>query len=66
VQAPDASNMADFLRISPWRVNDVRDALRQDQVNRLLIEAKNSNAPQVIYINLDDSLGEKDKATCPD
>lgn len=63
VQAPDASNMADFLRISPWRVNSVRDALRQHQISRLLREAKNSNVPQVIYINIDDSLGEKDQAT---
>ena len=23
VEAPDASNMADFLRISPWQANDV-------------------------------------------
>jgi len=28
VKAPDASNMADFLRISPWQANDVRTALR--------------------------------------
>ena len=63
VQAPDASNMADFLRISPWQANEVRDALRQYQVARLLAEAHKTNAPQVIYINIDDSLGEKDKAT---
>lgn len=63
VQAPDASNMADFLRISPWQANDVRDALRQYQVTRLLTEAEKTNAPLVIYINIDDSLGEKDKAT---
>ena len=63
VQAPDASNMADFLRISPWHANDVRDRLREYQVDRLLTNAKRSNAPQVIYINIDDSLGEKDKAT---
>ena len=63
VQAPDASNMADFLRISPWRVKSVRDALRQHQISYLLREAQNSNAPQVIYINIDDSLGEKDQAT---
>ncbi len=29
LQAPDTSNMADFLRISPWQANDVSDALRQ-------------------------------------
>jgi hypothetical protein len=63
VEAPDASNMADFLRISPWQAQDVRDALRQHQVSRLLVEAERSHAPQVIYINIDDSLGVKDKAT---
>lgn len=63
VQAPDASNMADFLRISPWQVHDVRDALRQHQVARLLAEAQHTDVPQTIYINIDDSLGEKDKAT---
>jgi len=63
VEAPDASNMADFLRISPWQAHDVRDALRQYQVDRLLTEVEKNNTPQVIYINIDDSLGEKDKAT---
>lgn len=63
VQAPDASNMADFLRISPWKAHDVRDALRIHQVNRLLAGVEQSDKPPVIYINMDDSLGEKDKAT---
>ncbi len=63
VQAPDASNMADFLRIGPWQAPDVRNALREHQIGRLLATAKRTNAPQVIYINIDDSLGEKDKAT---
>jgi len=63
VQAPDASNMADFLRISPWQAHDVRDALRNYQVTRLLAGVDQINDPPVIYINIDDSLGEKDKAT---
>ncbi|MFQ5434893.1 MAG: transposase [Anaerolineae bacterium] len=63
VQPPDASNMADFLRISPWQTHDVRDALRIDQVNRLLAGVGQTDAPPVIYINMDDSLGEKGKAT---
>jgi len=63
VQAPDASNMADFLRISPWQAHDVRDALRIHQVNRLLAGAAQTDTPPTIYINIDDSLGEKDKAT---
>jgi hypothetical protein len=63
VRAPDASNMADFLRISPWQAHDVRDALRNYQVARLLAGVDQTDAPPVIYINIDDSLGEKDKAT---
>lgn len=63
VSAPDASNMADFLRISPWRADWLRDGLRCKQVSWLLREAERTDAPRQIYINLDDSLGAKDKAT---
>ena len=63
VEAPDASNMADFLRISPWQIQAVRQELRTHQVNWLIAEAERETAPQVIYINIDDSLGEKDKDT---
>jgi hypothetical protein len=63
VEAPDASNMADFLRISPWRADDIRRAVRAYQVAWLLAEAERQGAPKVLYINIDDSLGEKDKAT---
>ncbi|MBK6712265.1 MAG: hypothetical protein IPG51_18335 [Chloroflexi bacterium] len=54
--------MADFLRISPWQANDVRDVLRHYQVAHLLAAATKTKAPQVIYVSIDDSLGEKDKA----
>lgn len=63
VEAPDASNMADFLRISPWQAEEVRAALRAHQVSWLLAEAERLGAPKVIYINIDDSLGEKGKDT---
>lgn len=63
VQAVDASNMADFLRISPWHAAEVRDVLRRYQVNRLLADAAESDQPPVIYLNLDDSVGAKDQAT---
>ncbi len=46
VTAPDASNMADFLRISPWRATDVRAALRRGQVAWLLGEAARRGLPQ--------------------
>ena len=63
VEAPDASNMADFLRISPWQADDVRAALRAHQVAWLISAAERVGAPKIIYINIDDSLGEKDKDT---
>jgi hypothetical protein len=63
VEAPDASNMADFLRISPWEVQTVRQRLRAHQVKWLIAEAERVSASQTIYINIDDSLGEKDKNT---
>jgi hypothetical protein len=63
VEAPDASNMADFLRISPWRAEQVRARLRAYQVAWLIAEAERTGAPKVLYINIDDSLGEKDKGT---
>src|SRR5437868_10996345 len=59
--APDASNMADFLRISPWQAAEVRAAVRTNQVQSALAQAERLGLPKVITIN--DSLGEKDKAT---
>jgi hypothetical protein len=64
IEAPDASNMADFLRISPWHAEDARAALRVNQVAWAIAQAEHTSASKVIYINLDDSLGEKDKNTC--
>lgn len=63
IAAPDASNMADFLRISPWRATEVRKALRINQVNWAVAQAERLGLPKVLYINIDDSLGEKDKDT---
>lgn len=63
IEAPDASNIADFLRISPWEAEDVRSALRISQVKWAITQTESLGLPKIIYINLDDSLGEKDKAT---
>jgi len=63
IAAPDASNMADFLRISPWCTEETHTALRVNQVTWIIAEAKRLQTPKIIYINLDDSLGEKDKHT---
>lgn len=42
----------------------VRAALRVNQVAWALPQAEKTGAPKIIYINIDDSLGEKDKHTC--
>lgn len=63
IKAPDVSNMADFLRISPWSADAVRAALRVHQVAWAIAQAERLGLPKVIFINLDDSLGEKDKQT---
>jgi hypothetical protein len=65
VDAPDASNMADGLRISPWQANDVRAALRAQQVAWVLAQAEQAGAPKVLSLTLDDSLGEKHKTPRP-
>jgi len=64
ITAPDVSNMADFLRISPWYAEMVRSSLRANQVAWSLAQAEKTGAPKIIYVNIDDSLGEKDKHTC--
>jgi hypothetical protein len=63
LDATDPSNMADFLRISPWSARDLRDALRRQQVAWALQQAEQHGWPKVLYLNLDDSLGEKHKTT---
>jgi len=63
ITAPDASNIADFLRISPLQAEDVRSAVRLSQVNWVIMQAEQQGLPKVLFINIDDSLGEKDKDT---
>jgi DDE superfamily endonuclease len=63
VETTDPSNWADFLRIAPWDANAVRVELLQSQINWAIEQAEKSGQAKVIYLNLDDSLGEKDKAT---
>jgi len=62
VDAPDASNGADSLRISPWTAEDLRAPLRLFTVTDLVAYANETNE-WTLYVSLDDSLGEKDKDT---
>src|SRR3954470_3399219 len=52
LDAPDASNMADFLRQSPWSVTDLRDRLRDDQVAWAIEHAQRNGLPKVLYLNI--------------
>src|SRR3954451_5136607 len=63
LDATAPSNWAEFLRMRPWSAAEVRDALRRHQVTWLLELAQARGLPRVLYINLDDSLGVKDKHT---
>ena len=62
VEAPDPSNGADSLRISPWTAEDLRAPLRHFTVADLVAYAHEAHE-WTLYVSLDDSLGEKDKGT---
>jgi Transposase DDE domain len=62
VDAPDASNGADTLRLSPWTAEDLRAPLRHFIVTDLAAYAHETDE-RTLYVSLDDSLGEKDKGT---
>jgi hypothetical protein len=63
VDGPDVSNMADCLRISPWTAQTVRQALGTFMVRWALQQAVQPGLPQRIFVNLDDSIAPKHKAT---
>jgi len=62
VDAPDPSNGADTLRMSPWTAEDLRAPMRHFIVNDLVAYAQQTDQ-WTLYVSLDDSLGEKDKDT---
>jgi hypothetical protein len=62
VDAPDPSNGADTLRISPWTAEDLRAPLR-DFIVRDLVAYAQQGDHWTLYVSLDDSLGAKDKGT---
>jgi Transposase DDE domain len=62
VDAPDPSNGADTLRLSPWTAEDLRAPMRHFIVADLVAYAQETDN-WMLYVSLDDSLGEKDKGT---
>src|SRR5512144_2450176 len=57
----DASNLADFFRISPWQPDDVALPLLRFLIR--FLQARNPDPRTPIYFSGDDSLTPKDKAT---
>ena len=62
VEAPDPSNGADSLRISPGTAEDLRAPVRHCTVADLVAYAHEAQ-DWTLSVSLDDSLGEKDKGT---
>jgi hypothetical protein len=63
LDATDPSSWADFLRLSPWSAELLRDALRRRHLAWLLGEAQSRGLPELLSLNPDDSLGKKDRQT---
>jgi hypothetical protein len=59
----DPKTAADFFRESPWRVGDIRQARQRFIVDEMVKLAREVDLAPIIFVSIDDSLGEKDKAT---
>jgi hypothetical protein len=57
----DASNLADFFRISPWDADDLRLPILEFLIRYL--QGRGGDATEPLFLTLDDSLAPKDKAT---
>ena len=62
VDAPDASNGADSLRLSPWTTEALRAPIRHLTVADCVAYATENNE-WTLYVSLDDALGAKAKGT---
>jgi hypothetical protein len=60
---PDPKSGADFLRESPWEPEEIGSPRKRWMVNKFLELASKLNIAFEIFIDLDDSLGKKGKAT---
>lgn len=64
VETTDVSNWADSFRIAPWSADELRSRLRAFLVHWATTRRTSPHPPPPILLSLDDSLGEKDRATC--
>jgi hypothetical protein len=63
VDTTDVSNWADCFRISPWTATDLRQRLGRLLVDWAVVTTGRCEEPPRIFISLDDSIAQKDKAT---
>ena len=63
VEAPDASAVADFFRVSPWQAEEIYRALGPFVIADMLQRAAAEGAEPVIWASIADSATRKDKET---
>ena len=63
VETTEVSNWADSFRISPWTATDLRHPLGRHLVDWAVATTGRPDPLPLILISIDDSIGEKDKAT---
>jgi hypothetical protein len=63
VEAPDASAVADFFRVSPWEAEEIYQALGPFALADMLQRAAAAGAEPTIWASIDDSATRKDKDT---
>jgi hypothetical protein len=63
VEAPDASAVADFFRVSPWSEEEMTQPLAAFAVVDMLQRAEAEGAEPILYASFDDSATRKDKDT---
>lgn len=63
VDDPDPKTAADFLRESPWDPEALNRDRRHWMLEQLLLQARALELGRTVFVSVDDSLGQKDKAT---
>ena len=63
VDAPDASAVADFLRVSPWSDECLNQMVGEISLSDMIERVKQDGIPPLVYVSFDDSTTVKDKDT---
>ena len=63
VDAPDASAVADFLRVSPWSDDSLNQMVAEMSLSDMIERVKQDGITPLVYVSFDDSTTVKDKDT---